>query len=472
VKLPALFGGGRFEMGPSGEALEKQTDLNTVTPIGAALHMPSLFGWVVESFGGSWQGGMVLKSTQNLLAFSAVYACINLLAADISKLRLMLMRMNDGIWEEVTDPRSPFLSVLRKPNRFQTRIQFLAYWVASKLIYGNAYILLERDDRKVVRAMYPLDPRGVKPLVAGDGAVYYQMSRDALAGINEEANITVPASEIIHDRMVTLWHPLVGVSPLYACGASATQGIRIQENSAKFFENMSRPSGQLTAPGKIDEVVAERIKREFETGFAGNNIGRILVSGSDLKFQPFTIPAEQAQLIEQQRWTVEDVARAFGVPLYKVQAGNNPTFSNVGALNQEYYGQCLQTHIESIELLIDEALGLPANGMGVELDLEGLLRMDPVSRAEVADKKVKAGVLKPNEARRLDNLPPVTGGDECYLQQQNFSLAALAKRDAREDPFSGTSQPRLPAPAPKPEADEPASEEDKGLLLDLILKAA
>jgi HK97 family phage portal protein len=447
VKLPAWL-----------TPFRKQTDLNTVTPIGAALHMPSNFGWIVEAFAGAWQGGMVLKSTQNLLAFSAVYACINLLAADISKLRLMLMRMNDGIWQEVTDPHSPFLSVLRKPNRFQTRIQFLAYWVASKLIYGNAYILLERDARGVVRAMYPLDPRGVKPLVAGDGSVYYQMTRDALAGINEEANITVPASEIIHDRMVTLWHPLVGVSPLYACGASATQGIRIQENSAKFFENMSRPSGQLTAPGKIDDVTAERLKREFESGFAGNNIGRIFVSGGDLKFQPFTIPAEQAQLIEQQRWTVEDVARAFGVPLYKVQAGNNPTFSNVGALNQEYYGQCLQTHIESIELLIDEALGLPANGMGVELDLEGLLRMDPVSRAEVADKKVKAGVLKPNEARRLDNLPPVTGGDQCYLQQQNFSLAALAKRDAREDPF-GSAKPSAP-PAPPPDDDDDVDDDE------------
>jgi phage portal protein BeeE len=54
--------------------------------------------------------------------------------------------------------------------------------------------------------------------------------------------------------MITFWHPLVGVTPIYACGAAATQGSRIQANSAKFFENMSRPSGQLTAPGEISEI--------------------------------------------------------------------------------------------------------------------------------------------------------------------------------------------------------------------------
>lgn len=429
----------------------KQTDLNTVTPISTALRLQSSFGWIVEAFGGSWQRNIAVESTQNLLAFSAVYACIQIISADISKLRIKLLRLSKdpGIWDEVIT-NSPFLPVLRKPNRFQTRIQFLSYWLISKLIYGNAYILLGRDNRGVVNAMYPLDSRGVTPLVASDGSVFYKVSRDYLRGLTDDTLI-FPASEIIHDRMMGIWHPLVGVSPLYSCGSSATQGIRIQNNSEAFFKNMSRPSGQLTAPGKIDDVVAERLKREFEKGFSGDNIGRIFVSGNDLKFESFTMPPEQAQLIEQQRWTVEDVARAFTVPLYKIQAGTAPSFTNVTALNQEYYQQTLQTHIEAIEVLIDEALGLD-NSMGTELDLEGLFRMDPVSRAEVTFKRIQSGSLAPNEARAIENLHPVEGGDSPMIQQQNFSLSALAKRDAKPDPFAtGTPTPTTPPDTPAKE---------------------
>jgi phage portal protein BeeE len=95
-------------------------------------------------------------------------------------------------------------------------------------------------------------------------------------------------------------------------------------------------------------------------------------------------------------------------------------------------------------LLLDEALGLPALGMGTELDTEGLLRMDPVSRADVAMKLVGAGVQAPNESRRGENLHPVSGGDSPMIQQQNYSLAAIAKRDAKDDPFATDK----PAPAP------------------------
>jgi HK97 family phage portal protein len=421
----------------------KATDLNSVTPIREPFSITTAMGTIFESFGGAWQQNLVMDSDENMLRYAAVYACISLRARDIAKLRLMLMkRAEDGVCDEVEDA-SPFLSVLRKPNRFQTRIQFINCWMAAKLCHGNAYSLKERDQRGIVRALYPLDPRRTTPLIAPDSSVYYRLNADRLAGIQDA--IVVPASEIIHDRCIPLWHPLVGVPPLYAAAIAATRGLRIQSNSRKFFENLSRPGGHLTAPGTINETTAARLKQEFEKGFAGNNIGRLFVSGDGLKFEPFTIPADQAQLIEQQKWTVEDIARAFGVPLYKIQAGDIPSTDNVGALNQQYLDQTLQEDIESIELLLDEGLELP-NAMHTEIDSDGLMRMDPLGRSEVYDKQVKAGVMSPNEARRKEGRHGVAGGETPYLQQQNFSLAALAKRDASDDPF-GTKPKPAPAPA-------------------------
>ena len=72
---------------------------------------------------------------------------------------------------------------------------------------------------------------------------------------------------------------------------------------------------------------------------------------------------------------VEDVARAFNVPLYKLNAGPMPTNNNVEALEAQYYAGALQGLIEAAELCLDEGLSLPP-GYRVEFNLRDLLRMD------------------------------------------------------------------------------------------------
>ncbi|OUL98559.1 phage portal protein [Variovorax sp. JS1663] len=433
--------------------LPRRAEKAAVSPI----TLRDLVGRIMEPFAGAWQRNLEIDNKESILAFSAVYACVSRIANDISKLRIMLTSIDEnGIWSEVGE--SPYWKALKKPNRYQNRIQFLTDWLCMKLIHGNAYILKEREpSRGIVRALYVLDSRRVKPLVTPDGGVYYQISSDYLAGLPQ--GVTLPASEVIHDRCPALWHPLCGVPPLYACARSATQGNRIQTNSATFFDNMSRPSGILSAPGLIDDVTAARLKQEWEQNFGGGNLGRLAVAGNDLKYIPITIPAEQAQLIQQLNWTVEDVARAFGVPLYKINSGPVPTSNNVEALEQQYYTGCLQVLIESIELCLDEGMELP-NGYGTRLDLDGLLRMDSTAQIDFLEKAVK-GVMSANEARRKLNLAPTPGGAAVLSQQQNFSLQALAKRDASEDPFGKQQPAPAPAPAPSDDSDEEVVDVDQ-----------
>jgi len=433
------------------------------------------FGLIRESFAGAWQRNIEVDAPREVLAFSAVFACVTIIAADIGKLRIKLVDEDDnGIATEVKTS-SPFLPVLAKPNRYQTRIKFIECWVTSKLLYGNTFALKQRDGRGLVTALYILDAQRVTPLVADDGSVYYRIAADHLAQLPEA--ITVPASEIIHDRMVCLWHPLVGVSPIYACGMSATMGNRIQGNSTKFFDNMSRPSGALSAPGTISDQTAERIKKAWEENYGGANFGRLAVLGDGLKYEAMTIPAGEAQLIEQLKWTVEDVARCFHVPLFKL-GGPEPVRVSVESLNQTYYSDCLQTLIESVEACLDDGLALPG-GYHTELDLEGLMRMDTATRYDTKSKAIQGGWMSPNEARATENMPPVAGGESPYLQQQNYSLAALAKRDAKADPFAGAAPkpeltpapgaPPMPVPAPAA-ANDKADSVDAAVLAELFVK--
>ena len=405
-----------------------------------------IWGSIRESYAGAWQSAVQVDNTESILAFGPVYACIGLIAGDISKMRPMLVKYDEKVWTETDSPA--YSPVLRKPNHYQTRIQFLSAWVVSKLIHGNTYVLKERDARGVVIALHVMNASLVKPLVATNGEVFYSLSCNLLANVE---TVGVPASEIIHDRSICLFHPLVGVPPIFACAISATQGNKIQANSAKFFENMSRPSGQLTAAGTIDDETAARLKADFETNFSGSNIGRLLVTGDGLQYQAMGVPAQQAQLVEQLGWTVQDVCSVFRVPLHKISGNTGVKFANMAAMNQDYYSQCLQELIESIELLLDEGLGLTGGQqrLGVELDLDGLLRMDVDQLSTSVEKLVKSGVMAPNEGRQKFDLPPVKGGEQPYMQQQNFSLQALSEQAAPGSaPVVSTHAPVAPPAVP------------------------
>ncbi len=403
-------------------------------------------GWwpyLREAFTGAWQRSVVVD-VQDVLTHSTFWACVTLIASDIAKMRITLtIEDADGICTETAVPA--FSPVLRKPNHYQNRIAFTQCWILSKLIRGNAYVLKSRDNRRVVTELYVLDPTRVQVLVAPDGAVYYSIGQDYLSGVTSGDTI-VPASEIIHDVMVPLYHPLVGVSPIFACGMAAMQGLKILNRSAQFFENGSQPSGVLTAPGAISKDVADRIKHDWELEQSGpRNIGRTAILGDGLHYEPMAMSAVDAQLIDQLKWGDEKVCSTLHVPPYMVGIGPAPTYNNIEALNQQYYSQCLQSLIESLELCLDEGLALP-DPYGIECDLEGLLRMDSATKMKTATDGVKGGIYTPNEGRKIFNQKPVPGGDTVYFQEQDHALSWLARRDAL--PIQPPNAP--PPPPPKP----------------------
>jgi len=419
-------------------------------------------GWwpiVRESFPGAWQQNVEIRRDL-ALANWAVFSCLTRISNDMGKMRLRLVNETaDGTWEETQSPA--FSPVLRKPNRYQTRQKFIEHWLISKLAHGNTYVLKERDKRGVVVALYVLDPQRCKPLVAPDGSVYYALCDDWLAGLDQSLP-AVPASEVIHDVMYALFHPLCGLPPLFACSLAASTGLKAQENAARFFANQSMPSGIITAPEQIEDTVAARIKAHWENGYTGVNAGRVAVLGDGMEYKPLAMKFVDSDMINQLKLSGQMICSTFHVPPWKVGLEALPSGQKVGDMNQIYYNDCLQPLIESIEGLLDDGLGLtePKDGvlMGTEFDLSDLIKMDEGTQITTLNEAVKGGWMKPDEARRRRNLRPVEGGNTPYMQQQNFALSDLARRSQLDDPFSaGKAAPPAPAPAP---ADPPSPEDD------------
>ena len=412
-------------------------------------------GWwpttVREPYTGAWQLNDELR-LDTALSNPTVFRCVSLIAGDIRKTPLRLVRLDDdGIWTETASPA--FSPVLRKPNRYQTIGQFLEQWTLSRLLSGNAYVLKDRDERGVVTALYVLDPARVTPLVAPDGSVYYNLQAHDLVGL-PEGEIGVPAREMIHDRWNCAFHPLVGLSPLYACGGAALQANTIQAQSTEFFAKGGRPSGLLVAPTEIDSKTAERLSATWHS----LGPGKTAIVGYGMKYQDIGTTAADSELNAQRDSTVATIAGCFGVPISYVDSSQQPPYANSEATQMQYLSQCLQVHMTSIETSLDEGLDLPAP-YGTEFDIDALIWMDTATKTKAAADAIGAGAMTPNEARfKYFGLGPVPGGDSCYLQQQMFSLEALAVRDAA-DPFA--------KPEPAPAAAAPTEEQVAATIGDL-----
>jgi HK97 family phage portal protein len=403
-----------------------------------------------EPYQGAWQRNNEL-SADTALSFSAVFACTTLIMGDIGKLSMRLVEWDDEdrVWTPRENPA--YSPVLRTPNHYQNSQQFIETWVASKLNSGNTYVLKQRDGRGVVNALYVLDPARVTPMVAQDRSIYYELKRDDISGLPKEI-VLVPASEIIHDRLNSVFHPLMGVSPLYALAHVTRQGLSIQSNSTKLFTNGSIPGGVLTAPGSINDTTAQRLKEYWETEFSGDNVGKVAVLGDGLKYEGMAWNAVDLQLIEQLKWTGETVCGAYKVPPYLVSIGPPPPYANITPLIQLYYGVCLQPMMTAIEKTLDRGLNMGpdyGNRYGVELDPDDLIWLDAEAKSKAAQDGIGSGGMSPNEARqRYYGLGPVEGGETPYLQEQNWPLRLLSKRELP------TRQPTAPSELPAEDEDD------------------
>lgn len=416
-------------------------------------------GWrrIFEPFSGAWQMNKEEKRG-TLLCYPTMYACLSRINQDMGKLPFVLKEEDSqGISKVVENPA--YSPVLRKPNHYQTAQQFRESWSLSKLIHGNAYVLKVRDNRGVVTRLYVLDPCRVMPMVSDSGDVFYQINYPDAANLLPQdypaEQLVIPAREIIHDRMNCFHHQLIGVPPVCAAHWPAVKNLKILKSSAEFFGNSAQPGGILTAPAGMNETDAEALKAYWNTNYGGENAGKVAVIGADMKFTSFAMKSADSQLVEQMRYSDEQICQAFGVPPFKIGIGSIPAGLGVDAINLMYYDDALSGHIESMENLLDEGLSVSAP-LGIWMDLEPLLRMDVGKQAEVETKLVSGKIKTPDEARRRFNLANTGGGDTLWGQHQDYPLGTLAER---EDLNPVT--PPAPEPLDDDEADAVMADEEE-----------
>ena len=412
---------------------------------------PSGFNWV-SHWGngdrgppGSWQMNTnAPRRGQELTAFSAVYACVNTISSDIAKLPIEIYEVDLDDGARTVRRRDYYAALLRRPNQYQTGADFMQAYVQSYLLQGNSYAwIASRNKRGEPETLHVLNPHKVKPMITDAGLIFYECGEDFLAGMPQDQR--VPERDMIHHRLPLLpGYPLVGVTPIFAAAASSALGLQILQDSQQFFGNASRPSGLLSTEQHISKELADRYKQEWDDSYRGQEFGKTALLGGGMRWQPLTITAQDAQLIEQLRYAVEDVARVFRVPPFMLGDMSKVSYRNTEQLNRTYLSGCLSWHLEALQQRFEYAFGFEPQ-FQIRFDLSTMLRTELDVRYAAYQQGLAGGWLAANEVRAQEGLPPVDGGDEPRVQMQYVPLS-----EANGPP---------PAPEPAPSADPPPEED-------------
>lgn len=373
---------------------------------------PGITSMVVS--GGCGIGAVPASRAEKL---SAVFAAVDIHSGSMSVLPAYCY--NSRTRQRVDHDILRLLSV--RPNAAMTPMVRKKLLDRSRMLTGNAYDWIIRDPRtgRPVE-LIPVPGELVSVKQDKNGIPVYTIKNPRTGETFRVAN-----EDICHYKGPSN-DGIVGKGRLeYAAECIAT-GLAAQSYSRKFYESGGQPSGVLTVEGDLGGFVYDKdgnpttvtkkdaVRNEWERVHSGaENAHRIAVLDYGMKYQPLSISQRDSQFVEQQEVTVADIARFFGVPLYKLQSGSQSY--NANEQNAIEYLSGLQPDVTQMEeeqtykLLSDSEI---AEGLEIRYNMMSLLRSDQQSRASYYKSMWEIGVYSVNDIRALEDLPDVEGGDE------------------------------------------------------------
>jgi phage portal protein BeeE len=420
---------------------------------------------------------------------AVVEACVSAYAQTIAQCPGDHWRATgDGGRERVTN--SALSRILRDPNDYQSRSDFILNLVRNLYIDGNSYHLATRNSRFEVDALHPFDPRQSQAIVGDDQQIFYELAgnnvleADAVSAAGYDPMAVslggyahmnkkriVPARDVLHVKLeAERGNWLKGVPPLrHASDAIMAQRL-IGQQLINFFGNMNRPPGVIeTDLNFTKEQITELRARLNETWRGIDNLDAgppILTNG--MKFKGVAMSAKDSEVAQALKLTQDEIFMVYGVPPAILGLADKGTFSSTEALMQFWLSRGLGYAINHIEVAFDQFFGLKGwPDEYVEFDTRALLRVAYKDRIEALARGVQGGIYAPDEARNTEELPAVPGGygKEPRVQQQVVPLSAWAQTENEQPVTPAPEAPEAP-PAPPPAAE--AEEEEKDGVPDQV----
>ena len=384
------------------------------------------------SFQTIWGGGNDLDvmnqsgtnvNNDTVFKVNAIYSAVSLISDTISTLPIDSYIRRDGA-RFAFRPRPAWV---QQPDIDTTKEAFYGALIVSLLLDGNGFVPVFRDSQGRVVNMTVLNPAKVEIRKNKVGSVVYT---------HEGENKPLTKNEVIHIPDVVRPGEIRGISRVIALKDNFGLAIALESYAARFFGQGATTSGIIEFPGNLSPDQAKNLVDGFDArhkGFRKSHKTGVLSGGA--KYVQTTMENDRAQFIDSRRMAVEDVARAFNIPPHLLGLPGTNTYSSVEQNNIAFVTHTVRPIIQKLESAFTPLMASEPGGATafIKFTLDGLLRGDANSRFTAYSTGLQAGYLTINDIRRLEDLPPVTGGEiiRVPLANMNIDAAELVATDKR-----------------------------------------
>jgi len=371
------------------------------------------------------------------LRYVTVYSCVRVLAETLGSLPLFVYRERaDGGREKAKD--HPLFWLLHdEPNDEMDSLALRETITSQTALSGNGYAVLTLNRRGEVMEIYPWEWDQIRPDRDPETRKVFYWIRDR--GKEEK----LPADRVLH---VHLWGPsgLYGYSPIRMAREAVGLGLAATEFAARFYGQGMNVGGVLEHPNALGDKAYERLKESINKEWAGlANSWRPIILEEGMKYNRIPMPLKDAQFIEQQKFTRDEICALFRVPPHLVANLERSTHNNIEHQSLEFVMYTMLPWITRWEQAINRRLFTRRErerGYYCKFNLSGLLRGDSKSRAEALHIMRQDGVINADEWRELEEMNPQEGGvGKLYLINGNMVPIGPDGRPQKPDEGGGKS---------------------------------
>ncbi|MGK5615875.1 phage portal protein [Proteus mirabilis] len=368
-----------------------------------------------QEWSGTSSSGKVVTADK-AMQLSAVWACVRLLSESISTLPIKIYKSESDGSRSLAKDHPIYRLLCKQPNFEMTPSRFMLMVVASLCLRGNSFIEKKYIGSKLV-ALEPLLPQNMMVKRSEQTGMLEYKYTDPLG----QKTRTIPTNKIMHIRGFGM-DGICGMIPVKIGRDVIGAALSVEESAAKIFENGLQSSGFLSSEFPLDDEQRERI-RSYLLSFVGSkNAGKMMVLEGGMKYNNVTMNPEAAQMLESRTFSIEEICRWFRVPPFMVGHMDKQSSwaSSVEGMNMQFLTNTLRPLLVNIEQEISRCLLNGDDDYYAEFSVEGLLRADSAGRSAYYTTALQNGWMSRNDVRRLENLPPIEGGD-IYTVQLNLT---------------------------------------------------
>lgn len=346
-------------------------------------------------------------NTKTAMGVPAVFAAVNFIAGTIAGLPLHVYRRDGDNRERVKDGVAGLLH--DAVNDETTSYAWRQYTFARILTGGRGLTQIVRNGRGQIVELVPMEPSSTT-VRRVNGKRFYDYKLDG-------KTVRYPAADVIDLPFMLDEDGLTHIGPISANRVAIGLAQAVQEFASRFFDNGGVPPFAVTgnfqsgkALNRASDDLHDAVKRAAKEG------RQALTLPHGLEIKPIGSDPEKTQLLETQRFCVEQIARIYSLPPTFLQDLTHGTYSNTEQQDLHFAKHTLKRWVEQFEQEMNLKLFGRGSDMFVEFSMDGLLRGDFKARMDGYAQGIQNGVMTPNEARRMENRPEMDAGGKLMIQ--------------------------------------------------------